>query len=112
MVIDFSTTKAVFGSWLDSELDHTAILNAEDKQLIEVVNLVHANAGKKPVHVVNFEPTSENLAFYFQEKAQELLEPHRVVVSRVRVFETPNCWSDSEVSSLVLNKLLSSIINR
>mgnify|MGYP003753981247 CR=1 FL=1 len=106
MVIDFSLTKSIFGVWLDEKLDHTAILNKEDVALIQAVNLVHEQAGKKPVYVVDFEPTSENLAWFFLDKANELLQPEHVVVSKVRVYETPNCWSDAELSSLVVNSLL------
>jgi 6-pyruvoyl-tetrahydropterin synthase len=105
MVIDFSMVKAVFGTWLDDNFDHTTILNDKDTVLIETINAIHKDAGKKPVYVVDFEPTSENLSWFLLNKANELLMDHCVVVSVLRIYETPNCWSDAQLSRPVVNAL-------
>ena len=91
-VVDFGVVKEVVGAWLDSELDHGAILHHEDKQLLD---LCAENFWK--VHVMECNPTVENLAKLIHTKAQQLLSSLGVQVSAVRVYETPNGWADSVV---------------
>jgi len=92
MVIDFGVLKAVVGAWIDEALDHGAILNQADDDLIA---LTRANGWK--LYVVPFEPTAENLAHLIRDEAARLLADadYLVEVVHVRVYETPNCWADA-----------------
>ncbi len=96
MVIDFSRVKEVFGSWLDEHLDHTFIANEKDAELIDVIRRTQ----KKPVYVVTFEPTSENLAEHLLEVANTLLAADGVVVDSLTFYETPSCKSTAHRLSL------------
>jgi 6-pyruvoyltetrahydropterin/6-carboxytetrahydropterin synthase len=56
MVMDFSKIKRIVGGWIDSHLDHRMILRKDDPALPELRRL------NEPVHVVDVNPTAENLA--------------------------------------------------
>ena len=56
MVMDFSKIKRIVGGWIDSHLDHRMILRRDDPALPELRRL------DEPVHVVDVNPTAENIA--------------------------------------------------
>jgi 6-pyruvoyltetrahydropterin/6-carboxytetrahydropterin synthase len=56
MVMDFSKIKRVVGGWIDSHLDHRMILRKDDPALPDLRRL------NEPVHVIDVNPTAENLA--------------------------------------------------
>ena len=90
-VVDFSVVKALVGTWLDDHLDHGFIHHPDDPlvpALVEDGSKVYS----MPTDLGN--PTAENLATLVARVSQELLEPHGLEVSAVRVWETPNCWAD------------------
>lgn len=87
-VIDFSVIKSVVGKWLDDILDHGMILQLGDPA-IELLS----THGK--VLVVPWSPTAENIVAWVHVVAADLLKPHNIFVTRVRCYETPNCWADS-----------------
>lgn len=88
-IVDFSAIKERVGGWIDRELDHGTLLNLRDCDLIE---LCVANEWKHYVFAEN--PTAENIAEQLFHIATQLLEPLAIKVTRVRVYETPNCWAD------------------
>lgn len=88
-IVDFSVVKSVVGGWLDTELDHGMILQRGDP----AIGFMRDNGSK--VHVVNFPPTAEHLSRYILDVASHLLRLHNVTVTCVRVYETPNCFSES-----------------
>ncbi len=111
-IVDFSVVKERIGGWIDRYLDHTTIVNAEDHDLIDFCTREHAaNEKKKRPYVIEGEPTAENIASLLVGVGAGLLsgkmgvEPgpmHRtdsgVWITRVRVYETPNCWADAVVA--------------
>ena len=92
-VIDFSVIKAKIGTWLDAEWDHTTILSSEDEQTIQAL---HAAPSFKPVFIAPWNPTAENMAKHLLEVVcPEQLAGTDVAVTRVRVWETPNCYAEA-----------------
>jgi len=89
-VVDFGVIKTILGKWIDDNLDHTMILNEEDKKYGKVLE----QAGNKPIYYVEFNPTAENLAKMLFEKANQLLKTSNLKATNVRLWETPNCYSD------------------
>jgi 6-pyruvoyltetrahydropterin/6-carboxytetrahydropterin synthase len=87
-VIDFGDLKRNLGRYLDEVYDHAAILNEADARLIALC----LEEGWK-LHVMACNPTSENIARELFDSASRLL-PSTTRVEAVRVFETPNCWSE------------------
>jgi 6-pyruvoyltetrahydropterin/6-carboxytetrahydropterin synthase len=114
-VVDFSVIKKVIGSWIDENLDHTMILNREDPAIPhveaiyrETLQLLRKRGHLRPkdfyrtVHVVDFEPTSENLAQYIGVTVNTLLKDWHdsqpvgtpaVEATRVVLWETRNCYA-------------------
>lgn len=108
MVVDFAKIKEVMGSWINSRLDHNLILHVDDpisKVWNESYGLdpgerlclrelkAEVFAGKAP-YIMQDNPTAENLAILIYSKSAEFLRGEGISVSRVRVYETPNCWAD------------------
>jgi len=92
-VIDFGAVKEIVGSWIDREWDHTTLVNYRDDALILFCAAEEAS-GKRAAFIFDGEPTAENIAKELHRVASALLQPRGVRVTRVRVYETPNCWAD------------------
>lgn len=104
-VIDFSVVKRIVGGWIDEFWDHNIILHPEDPLVALYDFECHDGsdkssqsvfAGKRPYVMSNTwaNPTVENMAAYLYNICHRLLVPDGVLVSRVRLYETPNCWAD------------------
>lgn len=94
-VIDFSVLKRLIGGWLDTEWDHTSILFDQD---IETIQGICSCPGYKKPAVVNFNPTAENMASHLLHKiCPELLKGTGVTVTKIKLWETPNCYAEAEL---------------
>jgi len=87
-IIDFGEVKRIVGGWIDDNLDHGFIANVEDVAVIDFIR----KAGSK-LHVVECEPSAENLSALLLNKARELLPAFKV--SSVVVFETPTSSAEA-----------------
>ena len=81
MVMDFSTIKHVVSSWIEQNLDHRMILHHDDPALPALREL------GEPVHVVDVNPTAENIARLIFEYARSQGFP----VVEVSLWETDAC---------------------
>jgi 6-pyruvoyltetrahydropterin/6-carboxytetrahydropterin synthase len=88
MVIDFGSVKKIVGDWIDSHWDHRLLLSLEDPQLLHL----QATEEQSPYVMANGNPTAENMAKELFTQCQKLLP--RVIISRVRIWETPSCSAD------------------
>jgi len=88
-VIDFGEIKRIVGSWIDVQLDHGTILNEDDHDLREFVS----GQGWK-LFLMDCNPTAENMVVEICNAANTLLSHTGIRVTHVRLYETPNCWSD------------------
>lgn len=88
-VIDFGVIKDVIGSWIDTNWDHTMILFKDDPDLAKIQSC----DAVKPVFVMDKNPTAENMALYLlKEVCPMLLSGTGVVVKKIRLYETTNCY--------------------
>lgn len=93
-VIDFSVLKGVVGKWIDEAWDHNILLNSEDP-LLKVVDALDPDVfPKHPFVFYKQNPTAEVMAEFLLGKARDLLAQTDVLVTRVRIYETPNCFAD------------------
>ena len=93
-VIDFSLIKSIVGGWVDDYWDHGTIANKEDEGLIDLC----LQSGWK-LYTIEGNPTAENMSEYLFKKATELLRPYGIGVMQVRLYETPNCWADFDLTT-------------
>lgn len=97
-VIDFGEIKRIVGMWIDESWDHNLILNGSDPLLdLPAEHFTAVLMGRGP-YILHCNPTAENLASHLHEISSELLNDMGVKVSRVRVYETPNCYADYSVT--------------
>jgi 6-pyruvoyltetrahydropterin/6-carboxytetrahydropterin synthase len=99
MVVDFGDIKQVIGDWIDLHWDHSMLLNPDDPLLTAVLPPDwKAVFGPKEPYIMpkGMNPTAENIAMLLSREAQKLISKNGqgLRVSRVRVYETPNCWAD------------------
>jgi 6-pyruvoyltetrahydropterin/6-carboxytetrahydropterin synthase len=95
--IDFKEIKRVGCQWLLDKLDHGAILNCKDHILIKAINDVNGKLWRMtlngPGNYCN--PSVENIAkeVYL---AMDILFAlyHNLWIESVRIYETPNCYTD------------------
>jgi 6-pyruvoyltetrahydropterin/6-carboxytetrahydropterin synthase len=89
-VIDFSVIKSKLGGWLDENWDHGFIYEKGDP--LEEFLVMH----DQRCYPMYQPPTAENLAMHFLRIARELMKPHDIQVTKVVVWETPNCYATAE----------------
>ena len=83
MVVDFGVLKRVVGTWIDETLDHRMILHRDDPILPAL------RAAREPVHVIDANPTAENIARLIFDYAKS----HGFPVTEVKLWETDSCYA-------------------
>lgn len=83
MVMDFSEIKNVVSTWIDETLDHRMILHRDDPILPTLQQF------GEPVHIVDVNPTAENIAKLIYDFARD----HGFPVCEVRLWETDSCFA-------------------
>jgi 6-pyruvoyltetrahydropterin/6-carboxytetrahydropterin synthase len=83
MVMDFSHIKQVITAWIDDTIDHKMLLHRDDP----VLPLLRQQG--EPVHVLDVNPTAENIARLIFDFAVSRGFP----VVEVRLWETENCYA-------------------
>lgn len=94
MVMDFSDVKRIAEDKLVHAWDHAFLVHRGDTVM---VNFLAGVPGHKTV-VLDEVPTAENLAriaFAILAHAYHDRFGHELRLTRVRLFETPNCWADA-----------------
>ena len=90
MVIDFGVLKKRIGEWIDKHWDHGMVLDADDKYWVKTIEA----AGLK-LYCMQGPPTAENMAHELVHVAKRLLVDMEVRVTKIRLYETPNCWAEA-----------------
>jgi 6-pyruvoyltetrahydropterin/6-carboxytetrahydropterin synthase len=88
-VVDFSVLKNRLGGWLDEHWDHRTLLWAHDPLHAQLMLL-----DPEAVVAVPFNPTAENIGAHILELGNELLTSAGVRLTKVVVWETPNCRAE------------------
>jgi 6-pyruvoyltetrahydropterin/6-carboxytetrahydropterin synthase len=83
MVVDFGKLKETVGKWIDATLDHRMILHRDDPALPYLLSQ------GEPIHVVDTNPTAENIAKLIYDHARREGFP----VTEVTLWETENCFA-------------------
>jgi 6-pyruvoyltetrahydropterin/6-carboxytetrahydropterin synthase len=83
MVMDFTRMKTVVGAWIDETLDHKMLLHRDDP----VLPLLRQQG--EPVHVLDVNPTAENIAKLIFDYAAGQGFP----VVEVQLWETEHCFA-------------------
>ena len=83
MVMDFTQLKRIVGGWIDEALDHKMLLHKDDP----VLPLLRQQG--EPVHVLDVNPTAENIARLIFEYTAAQGFP----VVEVKLWETDTCFA-------------------
>ncbi len=85
MLVDFSDIKSAVSTWIDENLDHRMLLHRDDP----VVPMLKEMG--EPLHLLERNPTAENIARLICEQSQKLKLPASIV--EVILWETPKCFA-------------------
>ena len=88
MVMDFGRLKGVVGGWIDDHLDHKMLLHKDDPLL----PLLRQQG--EPVHVLDVNPTAENIA----RLLFDVTAAHGFPVVEVKLWETETCCATYRAS--------------
>jgi 6-pyruvoyltetrahydropterin/6-carboxytetrahydropterin synthase len=94
MVMDFSTVKSIALQQVAEPWDHAFLAWREDRAVIDFLATL---PGHKTV-IFNAPPTAEHLAqtaFGILDRAYAAQYGQRLLLEKVRLYETPNCWADA-----------------
>lgn len=93
MLVDFGQVKLLAQQHLIEMWDHAFLVYRDDKT---VVDFLASLPGHKTV-ILDCVPTVENLASIAYQILAPIIAQHftrQVLLERVRIYETPNCWAD------------------
>jgi 6-pyruvoyltetrahydropterin/6-carboxytetrahydropterin synthase len=104
--IDFKEIKRVGCQWIEEFLDHGMILNPKDQ---DVILACEATKSKLWLMSLNGEgnycnPSAENIAKEMFLAVGYLLNNEYLKLQKIRLFETPNCYTDSFADSITLTE--------
>lgn len=98
-VIDFSVLKEKIGGWIDAAWDHGFIVFDKDedaKLALAKFTCDGERRNRQKIYILPFNPTAENMARYLLEKiCPKQLEGTGVIVDKVTVWETENCYAEA-----------------
>ena len=89
MVLDFGDLKALLNKVIHDQLDHRFMISESDP-FLNYINGIHEKYG---LLIVPFVPTVENITKWCVDRISEKI-PSYIHLTRVRLYETPNCWAD------------------
>jgi 6-pyruvoyltetrahydropterin/6-carboxytetrahydropterin synthase len=100
--IDFKEIKRVACQWIDDYLDHGAILNPKDILLIETSKRLQSKLWLMSLNGKNeyCNPSVENIAKEVFLGVSVLTNTKNLILEKVRIFETPNCYTDCYANSI------------
>jgi 6-pyruvoyltetrahydropterin/6-carboxytetrahydropterin synthase len=89
MVIDFSDLKKIVKTEVVDRFDHSMVIykNAPHKKLLELNEMYERH------HVMDFQPTCENLVLHFVSIIKPLL-PEGVILKNVKLYETASSFAE------------------
>ena len=91
-VIDFGMVRELLGNWIDTNWDHATILSEKDKALGDDIA---AKTGQV-IFYLPANPTAENMASHLLNNVcPTLFVGKDVTCTRIRLYETPNCYADA-----------------
>lgn len=91
-VVDFGVINELLGGWIDANWDHNTVLHEADKALGDAV----AATTKQEIFYLPMNPTAENMAEYLLKTiCPTLFNDMGISCTRIRLYETPNCYADA-----------------
>jgi 6-pyruvoyltetrahydropterin/6-carboxytetrahydropterin synthase len=91
MVVDFSLLKDIIGKFIDEHWDHACLLYGRDKH--PAVCAIRESEDMK-VYLFTRPPTVEIIVHTLVDIVVHRLAARGLVVTRVKVWETPNCSAE------------------
>ena len=103
-VIDFGVIKSALCMWVEDKWDHKMLLWASDPLCSIFANMneeayTYDKVLDESLHIVNFNPTAENMAAYLLEVIGPMrLHGTGVTLSRVTIEETRKCSASASLT--------------
>jgi 6-pyruvoyltetrahydropterin/6-carboxytetrahydropterin synthase len=104
--IDFKEIKRVGCQWIDDVFDHGTILNPEDHHVFLACEAVKSKMWHMSLNGTGkyCNPSAENIAKEMFLGVGLLLNDKNLQLQRIRLYETPNCYTDCYSDSYSLTE--------
>lgn len=99
MIVDFGALKAMMLEHIADRWDHAMLVWEDDIDLLTALAMLSSQS--RPHRTIGLPciPTVENLAALAYTTLYDPLMEHGLTLTRVRLYETPNCWADYNLVS-------------
>ena len=94
MVVDFKDLKNIVKKRIVDPLDHALMLNMYSADPFELSLKNLCDTHDKKYQLVAFRPTAENMVEYFARALEKDLADAGLVLTKLRLFETPTSYAD------------------
>lgn len=100
--LDFKEIKRVGCEWIEDYLDHGSILNPHDYSVINACKQLNSKLWLMSLNGIDqyCNPSAENISKEIFLAISYLLNDDILTLQRVRLFETPNCYTDCYKDSI------------
>lgn len=104
--IDFKEIKRVGCQWIEDCLDHGMILNPKDESVIDACRKTNSKIWEMSLNgqFLYCNPSAENIAKEMFLAISYLLNNKCLKLQKIRLFETPNCYTDCFADSVSLTE--------
>jgi 6-pyruvoyltetrahydropterin/6-carboxytetrahydropterin synthase len=104
--IDFKEIKRVGCQWIDDMLDHGTIVNPKDHHVISACESTKSKIWFMSLNGIDgyCNPSVENIAKEMFLAISYLLNNKHLKLQKIRLYETPNCYTDCYVDSYSLSE--------
>ena len=100
--LDFKEIKRVACAYIDEVFDHCTIVNPKDTVLIDCVNKLGTKLYKMTIGGPDADcnPSAESIAKELFIQIYNLMSNENIWLDSIRLYETPNCWVDTNIDCI------------
>lgn len=100
--LDFKEIKRVACEYIDEVFDHCAIVNPQDKVLIDCIEKLGTKIYKMTLKGPDADcnPSAEAIAKEIFVQIYNLVGNENLWLEKIRLYETPNCWVDTTIDCI------------
>ena len=100
--LDFKEIKRVACAYIDEVFDHCTIINPKDSLVKECVEKLGTKLYEMTLYGpgADCNPSAESLSKEIFVQLYYLMGTSNITLEHLRLYETPNCWVDTDSSSI------------
>lgn len=104
--LDFKEIKRLPEKFIEDYFDHAYISNPADTDTINFIqNVAKTKLWVMSLNGINYcNPSAENISKELFLVISNLMDSNNIHLSKIRLYETPNCWVECDKNCITLNE--------